>query len=106
GKGVWFGSALAAVRRVAGEGVARPRGGGRREDLRLLLLERRGLVEARTAALNQLQAVPVSAPERLRVRLGSLRGTRLARAAQALRAGSDEERVLVRSEEHTSELQS
>src|SRR6266700_2450098 len=62
---------------------------------RLVVLERRGLVQARTAALNQLQAVLVSAPERLRVRLGSLRGSRLARAAQALRAGSDEERVLV-----------
>jgi transposase len=95
GKSDLIDAALAARRLVAGEGLARPRGGGRREELRLLLLERRGLVQARTAALNQLQAVLVSAPERLRVRLGSLRGTRLARAAQALRAGSDEERVLV-----------
>ncbi len=95
GKSDLIDAALAARRLVAGEGLARPRGGGRREELRLLLLERRGLVQARTAALNQLQAVLVSAPERLRVRLGSLRGSRLARAAQALRAGSDEERVLV-----------
>src|SRR6266566_1293685 len=63
GKSDLIDAALAARRLVAGEGLARPRGGGRREDLRL--------------------------------RLGSLRGTRLARAAQALRAGSDEERVLV-----------
>src|SRR5882724_4940766 len=81
GKSDLIDAALAARRLVAGEGLARPRGGGRREDLRLPLLERRGLVQARTAALNQLQAVLVSAPERLRVRLGSLRGTRLARAA-------------------------
>src|SRR5213083_1489658 len=84
GKSDLIDAALAARRLVAGEGLARPRGGGRR-----------GLVQARTAALNQLQAVLVSAPERLRVRLGSLRGSQLARAAQALRAGSDEERVLV-----------
>src|SRR2546430_10116178 len=61
GKSDLHDAALAARRLVAGDGLARPRGGGRREDLRLLLLERRGLVQARTAALNQLQAVLVSA---------------------------------------------
>jgi hypothetical protein len=46
-------AALAARRLVAGEGLSLPRGGGgRREDLRLLLLERRGAMQARNAALN------------------------------------------------------
>jgi transposase len=95
GKSDLIDAALAARRLVVGEGLGSPRGGGRREELRLLLLERRGLVGARTATLNQLQAVLVSAPERLRVRLGALRGARLAQAARALRCGGGEERVLV-----------
>jgi transposase len=95
GKSDLIDAALAARRLLAGEGLGRPRGGGRREELRLLLLERRGLVQARTAALNQLQAVLVSAPERLRQRLGSLRGARLARAARALHRGRADERILV-----------
>ena len=46
---------LSAARRLlAGEGLSLPRGDGRREDLRLLLLERRGAMQARNAALNQL----------------------------------------------------
>ena len=95
GKSDLIDAALAARRLLAGEGLGRPRGGGRREELRLLLLERRGLVQARTAALNQFQAVLLSAPERLRQRLGSLRGSRLARAARALRRGRADERILV-----------
>jgi transposase len=94
GKSDLIDAALAARRLVVGEGLSSPRGGGRREELRLLLLERRGVVRARTAALNQLQAVCVSAPERQRERVGSLQGARLARAARALRHGSPDERVL------------
>jgi hypothetical protein len=67
------------------EGLSLPRGEGRREDLRLLLLERRGAMQARNAALNQLSALVVTAPEQVRVRLGALSGKRLAQAAARLR---------------------
>ena len=46
---------------VTGEGLSLPCGGGRREQLRLLLVERRGAVRARTAAFNQLSALVVTA---------------------------------------------
>jgi len=82
-------AALAARRIVAGEGLSIPRGGGRREDLRLLLLERRSAVRARTAALNQLSSLLVTAPDQVRDRLGALSGERLAAAAARLRPGSD-----------------
>jgi transposase len=80
---------LAARRLLTGDGLCLPRGGGRREELRLLLLERRSAIQARTAALNQLSALVVTAPERLRVRLSNLSGERLARAAAWLRPGAD-----------------
>src|SRR3990170_2574182 len=80
---------LAARRLVAGTGLGRPRGGGRREDLRLLLLERRSAMQARTAALNQLSALLVTAPDHLRERLGALSGERLAHAAARLRPRPD-----------------
>jgi transposase len=79
---------------VTGEGLSRLRGGGVREDLRLLLLERRGAVRAQTATLNQLQAVLLTAPERLRARLLALRGDRLASSCGRLRPGAGEERVV------------
>jgi transposase len=74
---------------VAGEGLSVPRGGGRREDLRLLLLERRSAVRARTAALNQPSSLLVTAPEQVRDRLRALSGDRLAAASGRLRPGSD-----------------
>jgi transposase len=85
GKSDLIDAALAARRLLGGEGLSFPRGGGRREDLRLLLLERRGAMQARTAALNQLSALLVTAPDHLRERLGSLSGERLAQAAARLR---------------------
>jgi hypothetical protein len=48
GKSDLIDAALAARRLVGGEGLSTPRGGGRREDLRLLLLERRSAMQART----------------------------------------------------------
>src|SRR5262245_23966452 len=78
-------AASAARRLIVGEGLSLPRGDGRREDLRLLLLERRGAMQARNAALNQLSALVVTAPEHLRERLGALSGERLAQAAARLR---------------------
>jgi transposase len=68
---------LAARRVVTGEGLSRPRGGGQRERLRMLLLERRGATRARTAALNQLDAVIVTAPPELRQRLDRVPKRRL-----------------------------
>lgn len=85
GKSDLIDAALAARRLLSGEPLSLPRGGGRREDLRLLLLERRGAMQARTAALNQLHALLVTAPDQLRARLGALSGDRLAAAAARLR---------------------
>jgi transposase len=89
GKSDLIDAALAARRLLSGDGLCLPRGGGRREDLRLLLLERRSAIQARTAALNQLSALVLTAPEQLRQRLGELSGERLARAAARLRSGAD-----------------
>jgi transposase len=70
--------ALRAARRLlSGEGLSRPRGGGQREELRLLLLERRGASRAHAAALNQLHALVVTAPSELRTRLQRLSATAL-----------------------------
>src|SRR6266516_705054 len=66
-----------------------------REELRLLLLERRSAIQARTAALNQLSALVVTAPEQLRQRLGALSGERLAQAAARLRPGADVSRAVL-----------
>jgi transposase len=85
GKNDFIDAASAARRLIVGEGLSLPRGDGRRADLRLLLLERRGAMQARTAALNQLSALVVTAPEHMRERLGALSGERLARAAARLR---------------------
>src|SRR6266511_3086210 len=82
-------AALAARRLLSGEPLSLPRGGGRREDLRLLLLERRGAMQARNAALNQLSALLVTAPDHTRARLGALSGDRLARAAARLRPSAE-----------------
>src|SRR5215217_9294109 len=82
-------AARAARTLFAGEGLSVPRGDGRREDLRLLLLERRGAMRARNATLNQLSAVVVTAPEHVRERLGALSGERLAQATARLRPRPD-----------------
>jgi len=89
GKSDLIDAALAARRLLAGEGLSLPRGGGRREELRVLLLERRSAVQARTAALNQLSSLLVTAPDRVRDRLRALSGERLAAAAARLRPGTD-----------------
>jgi transposase len=89
GKSDLIDAGLAARRLLSGERLSLPRGGGRREDLRLLLLERRGAMQARNAALNQLSALLVTAPDHVRERLGALSGERLARAAARLRPSSE-----------------
>ncbi len=87
GKNDLIDAALAARRLVSGQGLSVPRGGGQREQLRLLLLERRGAVRARTAALNQLSALVVTAPDPLRHQLAPLSKHRLAKQASQLRPG-------------------
>jgi transposase len=90
GKNDLIDAALAARRLLAGGSLSLPRGNeGRREDLRLLLLERRGAMRARNAALNQLGALVVTAPEHVRERLGALSGDRLAQAAARMRPGTE-----------------
>ena len=86
GKSDALDAAAAARKLLAGEGLARLRGFGAREQLRVLLLERRSAQSARTAALNQLHALVITAPEPLRARLERLRGAALARRAAGLRS--------------------
>jgi transposase len=69
--------------------LSSPRGGGQREQLRVLLVERRGAIQARTAALNQLHALVVTAPDALRARLTGLPNARLVKTAAGLRSSSD-----------------
>src|SRR4051794_23488785 len=75
----------AARRLLAGEALALPRGQGRRETLRLLLLERRSASSARTVAINQLHGLLVTAPERLRKQLAGLHADSLVSACLRLR---------------------
>jgi transposase len=88
--------ALLAARRLLApeEGLAELRGGGVRESLRVLLLERRSADQARTATLNQLHALAVTAPPALATRLRCLKGEPLARAAARLRPAAGEDAVL------------
>jgi len=89
GKSDLIDAALAVRRLLSGERLSLPRGGGGREELRMLLLERRGAMQARNAALNQLGAVLVTAPDQIRTRLGALSGDRLAHVAARLRPGTE-----------------
>src|SRR5947208_1184351 len=79
GKNDLIDAARAAGRLLSGEGLSALRGGGHaREELRLLLLERRSAVRARTAVVNQLHALLLTAPTRLRERLDGPKGAKLA----------------------------
>lgn len=70
--------------------LASPRVGGAREALRVLLATRAGAVAARTRAINQLRALVVSAPERLRAQLRGLRAERLVARCLELALCGDE----------------
>ena len=94
GKSDLIDATLAAGRLLSGGPLARLRGGGVRDDLRLLLLERRGAVRARTAALNQLEAVLVTAPEPIRARFRGLGGSQLTSALAKLRLPGGESAVV------------
>ncbi len=81
---------------VNGQGLSLPRGGGQREQLRLLLLERRGAIRARTAAINQLDAVIVTWPDELRRRLNSVPKRRLVTTVARLRPREDATTAVLR----------
>jgi len=93
GKSDLIDARLAAKRLLSGERLARPRGGGVRADLRLLLMERQGAVRTRTAALNELQAAIVTGPETLRSRFRGLDGRQAAKLALRMREPSSETAV-------------
>jgi transposase len=80
---------LAARHVISGDGLSLPRGSGQREQLRVLLLERRGAVRARTAALNQLDAAIMTAPAELRQRLDGVPKRRLVMTVARLRPRPD-----------------
>jgi len=86
GKSDRIDAAAAARRLLAGDGLSALRGFGKREQLRVLLVERRSARQARSAALNQLHALVITAPPALRGRLEGLRGLPLARRAARLRS--------------------
>jgi transposase len=86
GKSDRIDAAAAARRLLTGEGLAELRGFGQREQLRVLLLERRSARQAQTAALNQLHALVITAPPLLRGRLERLRGLALAKRAAGIRS--------------------
>lgn len=86
GKSDRIDAAAAARRLLAGDGLSALRGFGEREQLRVLLVERRGARQAQSAALNQLHALVITAPPLLRARLEGLRGLPLARRAAHLRS--------------------
>ena len=79
------GTARAAL---AGESLALPRNGERREALRLLLVARRSAVDVRREALGQLRGVIVTAPDRLREELRVLPTGRLLKRCSRLRRSS------------------
>jgi transposase len=87
GKSDRIDAAAAARRLLAGDGLSLLRGFGQREQLRVLLVERRSARQAQSAALNQLHALVITAPPALRGRLEGLRGLPLARRAARLRSG-------------------
>jgi transposase len=96
GKSDQIDAAAAARRLLNGEGLAELRGFGAREQLRVLLLERRSARQAQTAALNQLHALVITAPPPLRGRLERLRGLPLAKQAAGLRSAESPAPVLRR----------
>jgi transposase len=73
---------------LASERLALPRGGERREALRLLLVARRSAVDVRREALGQLRGVIVTAPDQLREELRRLSVGRLLERCSRLRRSS------------------
>jgi transposase len=83
--------AIRAARRVLGqERLPLPRAGGKRQELRALVLARAGALAAKQAALCQLRSLLVCSPERLRAQLRALTRARLlARCARLPDSGEE-----------------
>jgi transposase len=96
----------AARRLLAGDGLAHPRlaASSEREALRALLVERDSAERARTATLNQLHALVVTAPAQLRERVQGIRGAALARRVQRLRSSEPVVPVLRRLAQRAQHL--
>jgi transposase len=88
GKDDTLDAARTARAALAGETLALPRTGERREALRLLLVARRSAVDVRREALTQLRAVIVTAPEPLRRELRRLPERKLLDRCSRLRRSS------------------
>lgn len=89
--------ALRAARSALARPLASPRAAGEREGLRVLLCTREQAVDVRRVGLNQLRALLVTAPDRLRQRLSGLSPSRLPGRCASLRiatTASEEERAL------------
>jgi len=84
-----------AAHHVLRSGGATPRLGAQTQALRVLVTTRDGAVRARTAALNELRAVVITAPAELRERLAGMPRGRLIRACRQLR-GDDATRLSLR----------
>jgi transposase len=91
---------LAARAALAASNVRQPRAAGDREAARLLLVERDRLVRHRTAVLNQMRDLVLTAPEELRRRLRDRSIAGLIAACSALRSPASDDietRVRVQS---------
>lgn len=83
---------------LSAQAGAPPRLGSQAQALRALLTTREGAVCARTAALNELRALVVTAPPELRERLHGLSRSALVEACARLRpGGADSERAAAHS---------
>ncbi len=88
GKSDRIDAVLAAKRVLSGEGLSTLRGSGTRAALQTLLAAYRSCVSERTRALNQLQALHVTAPSALRERIGAGNGTTLTRRVARMRTST------------------
>lgn len=106
GKSDMLDAERAARRLLAGDGLAHPRlaANREREALRALLVERDSAERARTATLNQLHALVVTAPAQLRERLEGMNGAALARRVQRVRSSESLVPVLRRLGQRAQQL--
>jgi transposase len=83
--------AIRAARSVLGqERLPSPRAGGKRQELRALMVAREGALQAKRAALCQLRSLVVSSPEELRAQLRAMSRARLLRRCARLGRGVEE----------------
>lgn len=83
----------AARELLAGSAGSQPRSNPQTQALRALLVTRESAVRQRTAALNELRALIVTAPNELREQLHGTTGKKLVSVCSHLRASADQERA-------------